>query len=114
MYDSANMLFPAAMARAMSTVCMDSINDQTYRGILQRGDSYDARRAVGLEDSITAFSRHRYTSHSKDDNVLSSLVATHGYIEGGGSLYSAPSQNSLNANKEEVDVRMQLPDDSIK
>lgn len=88
---------------------LDSINDQQYRGILCRGDSIDPRRAVGLEDSVTAFTRHRYTSytsHSRDDNMLSSLVVTQGYLEGG-SLYSVPSQNSLDA-KDKVDVSYEI------
>ena len=59
---------------------------------------------MNVEDSITAYTRQRYTSqHSREDNLLSSLVATHAGIIGGGSLYSAPSDESLNA-KEEVDV----------
>ena len=86
-----------------SPVRMDSINEQTYRGILYRQDSSDARRTAGiLEESITAYSRHRYASNSKDDNLLNSLAIS-GYIEGA-SVYSLPSENSLDDKKEE-DVR---------
>ena len=52
----------------------------TYRAML-RMDSIEARRAAGLEESITSMSRQRYTSSlHRDDNILGSLV-THGYVD---------------------------------
>ena len=72
-------------------------NSSTYRSILlHRGESIDP-----LEESITSFGRRRYTSNSKDDVLLSSI--TPAYLGGEASLFSAPSQESLNG-KEEVDV----------
>ena len=87
----------------MSPTRLDSINERTYRGILLRQDSEGGghRMGAGLEESITAFSRHRYTSQlSKEENLLGSLAVTRGFIEGA-SLHSVPSQTSLNQ-KEEV------------
>ena len=73
----------------MSPVHKDSINERTYRGILLRQDSTDSRRFGNVEESITAFSRMRYTSQSKDDNLLSSIV-------------EPGEQNPLNVDHEQV------------
>ena len=54
---------------------MNSVNvEQSYRGILARADSIDARRAAGLEESITSLSRQRYASLRHDDNILGSYL----------------------------------------
>lgn len=79
---------------------MDSNTEPSYRSMLNRVESIDARRAAGLEESITSLNRQRYTSLRRDD-MLGSLVETQGYIDAG-SLYSVPSQSSLTVN-EEVD-----------
>ena len=84
----------------MHPVRMDS-GTYTYRSILNRTDSVEARRAADIEDSISSVTRQRYTSLNRNDNFLGSLVETQGYLDGG-SLYSAPSQTSLS--KDEVDV----------
>ena len=81
---------------------MESITDYTYRSILNRADSVEARRAAGIEDSITSVTRQRYASLNRNENFLGSLVETQGYLEGN-SLYSVPSKTSLNG-KDEVDV----------
>ena len=58
-----------------SPLRMNSVNvEQSYRGILARADSIDARRAAGLEESITSLSRQRYASLRHDDNILGSYL----------------------------------------
>ena len=55
--------------------------EQSYRGLLTRMDSIDARRAAGLEESISSLSRQRFTSLHRDDQILGSLVEAHAYPE---------------------------------
>lgn len=69
--------------------------EQSYRNILTRQDSIDARRAAGLEESITSLGRQRYTSLHRDDQILGSLVGNHAY----------PEESLQITGTEETDVR---------
>ncbi len=79
-----------------------SVTDLAYRRILNRGDSIVARRATGLEESITSVGRQRYTSLNRGNNLLGSVVEGQSHIVDDASLYS--SSNTLHAAKEETDV----------
>ena len=79
----------------MSPARFGSIKDLTYRRILSREDSIDHRRATGVEESITSLTRQRFTSMRNEDNFMTSLVEPQSYVDGA-SLYSVPSNTSLN------------------